>query len=65
MPGCCRIEVPYDQQFTVNLRIVGLEEKEYSFILNRANAVVMSSKQIKKLSVVIAPDQKISLITKN
>jgi hypothetical protein len=65
MPGCCRIEVPYDQQFTVNLRIVGLEEKEYSFILNGANAVVMSSKQIKKLSVVIAPDQKISLITKN
>ena len=58
------LKVPYDQSFKVDLHMVGLEKKDYIFVLNNGPAVVMKSNELEKVPMLIYPDNRIVIQNK-
>jgi len=55
------LTVPYDEAFTVDLHIIGLEDKDYGLVLNDAPAIVLKSKELENLKLNIYPDNRITV----
>jgi hypothetical protein len=55
------LKVPYDQEFTVDLRVVGLDDKDYKLMLNEGSALVVKANSLQKLQLTISPDNRISV----
>jgi len=55
------LTVPYEEAFTVELNIVGLEDKDYSLVLNDASPMVLKSKELASLKLNIYPDDKVTI----
>ena len=58
------LNVPFDQEFEIELRVVGLEDKNYQFILNNEPSVELRSTQLRNLKLVVTPDNKIRIAKK-
>jgi hypothetical protein len=55
------LEVPYGEAFTVDLHITGLDDKEYSLVLNDAPAMVLKSNELNSIKVNIYPNEKVTV----
>lgn len=53
------LKVPYGQAFRVDLHVTGLENKDYTLVLNEGSAVVMKSTELERLPILIYPDNRI------
>ena len=56
------LPVPYDEPFTIEMRLSGLEDKRYEVVLNNAGPVSFSNNELDHIPVIVYPDGRISLI---
>jgi len=53
------LKTPYSQAFRVDLHVIGLENKDYTLVLNGTAPIVLKSGDLQKLPVLIYPDNRI------
>jgi len=55
------LTVPYDQPYTISLKLVGIDDKEYKLVLNKGSELSLHARDTKQLKLVIYPDEQVVL----
>jgi hypothetical protein len=55
------LKIPYDKPFLIDLHMVGLENKDYSVVLNDGPAVLLKATELEKLPVIIYPEGRMTI----